>query len=231
MRINGIQKLTLLDFPGKVACTLFCGGCNFRCPFCHNAALVLPEQLDAPLSADEILSFLKKRQGLLDGVCITGGEPLLNNDIGEFIAQIKSLGYAVKLDTNGAFPDKLKSLVSSGNIDYVAMDIKNSEEKYAITCGVEKLDFAPVRESIRFLLTGNIPYEFRTTTVRELHDADSFLGMAKLLSGAENYFIQGFVPSDNMIGSGFSAYTKKELDSFADIVRPYVKNISIRGVD
>lgn len=231
MRINGIQKLTLLDFPGKVACTLFTGGCNFRCPFCHNASLVLPEQLDNPLSRDEILSFLKKRQGILDGVCITGGEPLLNKDIGEFIADIKSLGYAVKLDTNGSFPEMLKSLVKSGNVDYVAMDIKNSEEKYAMTCGLEKVDFSHIKESISFLLSGKVCYEFRTTTVREFHDADSFSGIAKLISGAENYFIQGFVASDNMIGSGFSAYSKKELDTFADIVRPHVKNISIRGVD
>lgn len=231
MRINGIQKLTLLDFPGKVACTLFTGGCNFRCPFCHNAPLVLPELLDAPLPTAEILDFLKKRQGLLDGVCITGGEPLLNNDIGEFIADVKSLGYAVKLDTNGAFPDRLKSLVASGNIYYVAMDIKNSEEKYAQTCGLENFDFSPIRESIDFLLSGTVPYEFRTTTVKELHDADSFSGIAKLISGAENYFIQGFVASDNTIGSGFSAYSKAELDTFADIVRPHVKNISIRGVD
>ena len=231
MRIHGIQKLTLLDYPGKVACTLFAGGCNFRCPFCHNASLVLPEHFDKPLEKDDVLSFLKKRQGLLDGVCLTGGEPLLQPNVNEFLKKVKSLGYFIKLDTNGSFPEKLKETVLSGAIDYVAMDIKNCEAKYAMTCGTDNLDFSKIKESIEFLLSGKIPYEFRTTVVREFHDLSTFREIATLISGAENYFIQGFVSSDNMIGSGYSGYTKEELNSFADIVRPHVKNIPIRGID
>ncbi len=231
MNIHGIQKLTLLDYPGKVACTIFAGGCNFRCPFCHNALLVLPEKMDKPLNENEIFSFLKKRKGLLDGVCLTGGEPLLQNDVIDFLSKVKNMGYAVKLDTNGFFPDKLKEIIFSGMVDYVAMDIKNSEEKYAETVGIKNLDFSKVRESIDFLLFGKIPYEFRTTVVRDFHDSKSFDGISKLIEGAENYFLQGFVLSENMIGNGYSAYTKEELEQFANIVRPFVKNISIRGID
>ncbi len=231
MDIHGIQKLTLLDYPGKVACTLFTGGCNFRCPFCHNASLVIPEQMDSPLSEGEIFSFLEKRKGLLDGVCLTGGEPLLQNDALDFLKKIKSLGYSVKLDTNGYFPDKLKEIISSDVVDYVAMDIKNSEEKYAYTCGVKSFDFSRINESIDFLLSGKVTFEFRTTVVKEFHDEMSFIEIAKLIEGAENYYLQGFVASDNMIGSGFLAYEKKELEHFSDIVRPYVKNVLVRGIE
>lgn len=230
MNIQGIMKLTLLDYPGKVACTIFTGGCNFRCPFCHNASLVLPEQFDEPQDTEEIFSFLQKRRGVLDGVCLTGGEPLLHKDTLHFLAQIKNLGYSVKLDTNGSFPDKLKEIVSAGIIDYVAMDIKNCEEKYAATAGVDNFDFTPVKESIDFLLSGAIPFEFRTTVMREFHDETSFKGIAKLISGAENYFIQNFVHSGNLIGTGFSGFTTEELSSFAEIIRPHVKNVSLRGV-
>lgn len=231
MDIHGIQKLTLLDYPGMVACTIFAGDCNFRCPFCHNASLVLPEQMDSPLAETEILSFLQKRKGLLDGVCLTGGEPLLQKDVHDFLKQIKSMGYSVKLDTNGYFPDKLKEIVLAGTVDYVAMDIKNCEDKYAVTCGVKTLNFSKIKESIDFLLSGKVQYEFRTTVVREFHDETSFSGIAKLISGAENYYLQSFVSSDNMIGSGFSDFEKEELEHFADTVRPHVKNVLIRGVD
>ncbi len=230
MIIHGLQKLTLLDYPGKVACTIFAGGCNFRCPFCHNASLVLPEQMSSPIDEEEIFSFLNKRKGLLDGVCLTGGEPLLYPDSKDFLTKIKKFGYFVKLDTNGSFPDRLKEIVSAGIIDYVAMDIKNSEEKYALTCGVNKMDFANIKSSIDFLLSGKIPYEFRTTVVKEFHDESSFVGISSLINGAENYFLQCYTPSDNMIAGGFSAYSKEELERFADIVRPHVKNISIRGI-
>ncbi|MFA7637099.1 MAG: anaerobic ribonucleoside-triphosphate reductase activating protein [Monoglobales bacterium] len=231
MNIHGIQKLTLLDYPGKVACTIFTGGCNLRCPFCHNSPLVLPEKMiETPLNLKEIFSFLEKRKGLLDGICLTGGEPLLQSDINDFLKKVKSLGYSVKLDTNGFFPDKLKGLAADGVIDYVAMDIKNSEEKYAKTCGVDYVDISSVKESIAFLVSGNIPYEFRTTVVRELHDEDSFHGIAKLISGAENYYLQSYVRSYNVISDVFSDYPPEILETFAQIVRPFVNNVSVRGI-
>lgn len=230
MNIQGILKMTLLDFPGKVACTIFTGGCNFRCPFCHNASLVLPEQFDEPLKMEEIFSFLEKRRGLLDGVCLSGGEPLMQPDTVDFLKKVKDLGYDVKLDTNGFYPDKLKDILSSGIVDYVAMDIKNSEEKYAETCGLNKLNFSYIKESINYLISGNTEYEFRTTTVKGLHDEDSFKGIAQLISGAKNYYIQSYTPSDNMLSNDFSAFSKEKLENFKEIVRPYVKNISLRGI-
>lgn len=230
MNIQGLLKLSLLDYPGIVACTLFTGGCNFRCPFCHNASLVLPEQFTEPISEDHFFSFLNKRKGVIDGVCITGGEPLLQKDIIEFIIKIKNLGYKIKLDTNGSFPSKLKEIVTAGIIDYVAMDIKNCAEKYALTSGVENLDFSRIKESIDFLISGKIPYEFRTTAVREFHDRESFTGISALINGADNYYIQNFVDSGNLIGSGFSGFSTEELSDFLEIVRPCVKNVSLRGV-
>lgn len=230
MNIQGLMKMTLLDYPGKVACTIFTGGCNFRCPFCHNASLVLPEQFNKPLNEDELFTFLEKRRGLLDGVCMTGGEPLMQEGALDFLKKIKSMGYLVKLDTNGFYPDKLKEILSLGVVDYIAMDIKNSEEKYAKTCGLEKINFANIRKSIELLISGTTDYEFRTTTVKGLHDEESFKGIANLISGAKNYFIQSFTPSDNMLSDGFSSFSKEELENFAEIVRPYVENISLRGV-
>ena len=230
MNIQGLLKLTLLDYPGTVACTLFTGGCNFRCPFCHNASLVFPEQFTEPISEEEFFSFLNKRKGILDGVCISGGEPLLQKDIVHFIIKIKELGYKIKLDTNGSFPDKLKELANVNLIDHVAMDIKNSPEKYCLTSGCDKLNFSLIKESINFLLSGKISYEFRTTAVKELHDEKSFIDISELISGAENYFIQNFVDSGNLIKSGYSGFTKEELQSFVEIVRPKVKNVSLRGI-
>ncbi len=230
MMIHGLQKLTLLDFPGKVACTLFTAGCNFRCPFCHNAPLVLPQQFSSPIEPDEILSFLQKRKGVLDGVCLTGGEPLMQKDVAAFLEKVKSMGYNVKLDTNGSFPDRLREILSRGLVDYVAMDIKNSEKKYAKTIGVKDFDFSPVKKSISLLLSGDIPFEFRTTVVKELHDKESFKDIATLIKGAENYYLQCYKDSENMIGSGFSAYSESELLAFAEIVRPHVKNVSLRGI-
>ena len=230
MIIHVLQKLTLLDYPDKVACTVFTAGCNFRCPFCHNASLVLPEQFSAAIDENDIISFLKKRKGVLDAVCITGGEPLLQPDILEFIKKIKNIGYLVKLDTNGSFPDKLKEIVSSGVIDYVAMDIKNSEKNYAKTCGLEKFDFDSIKRSVDFLLSGPTGYEFRTTAVREFHNEQAFRDITTLISGAENYFIQNYIDSGDTVGEKCSGFTEKELSSFVDIVRPYVKNISTRGI-
>ena len=157
MIIQGLQKLTLLDYPGKVACTIFTAGCNFRCPFCHNASLVIDTSANETIPEEEIFRFLTKRQGILDGVCISGGEPLIQDGIEEFIRQIKEMGYDVKLDTNGSFPDKLIRLVEAGLIDYVVMDIKNSQEHYGKTIGIEDYDIRDVHRSVKYLMSGEVP--------------------------------------------------------------------------
>ena len=187
MFIHGLQKMTLLDFPGKVACTVFLGGCDFRCPFCHNSEL-LDGSVPPLMTGEELLAFLKKRQGLLDGVCITGGEPLLRPDLDELLFAIRELGFAIKLDTNGTHPHRLRTLVEAGLVDYVAMDIKNSPERYGETAGVEGLDLAPIRESVSYLLNGTVDYEFRTTVVKQLHNEDSFRGIGPWIAGASGIF-------------------------------------------
>ena len=229
MDIQGLQKMTLLDYPGMVACTVFLGGCDLRCPFCHNSGLVLGP-MPAELDDQELLAFLKKRQGLLDGVCVTGGEPLLRPDLPELLARIKELGYPVKLDTNGSHPERLRSLVQQGLVDYVAMDIKNSPERYGETVGVPALDLTPFQESVAFLLQGSVDYEFRTTVVREFHDSDSFQAIGPWLSGARRYFLQCFVDRDTVLQEGLHPWDADSLRAFADLVRPYVHQVELRGV-
>ncbi len=230
MLINGFQKLTILDYPGKVACIVFTPGCNFRCPFCHNASLVTHIDKETFLQVDEVLDYLKKRQGLLDGVVITGGEPLLQDGIEDFIAEIKSLGYCVKLDTNGSFPEKLISIVGKGLVDYVAMDIKNSKEKYGITAGLEKLDVAKIEESVEFLKSGTCPYEFRTTVVRELHTPQDIESMAMWLKGSKQCFLQSFVDSGDLICSGYSGYNKSEMQNLLNIAKNHFESTELRGI-
>lgn len=229
MNIQGFQKLTLLDYPGKMACTLFTAGCNLRCPFCHNSRLVLNPENESEFSAEEILSFLKKRQGILDGVVITGGEPLLQKDIADFIRQIKELGYSVKLDTNGTFPRKLRELVENGLVDYVAMDIKNSPELYAETIGISGYDISKIKESIAFLLEGRVDYEFRTTVVREFHSVFGMDNIGKLIKGAKRHFLQAFVDSGELIAFGLSGVPKDEMESMQKIMLNYVESCEIRG--
>jgi len=231
MRISGFQKMTLLDYPGKVACTLFTPGCNLRCPFCHNASLVTDIDDIEDYPAEEILEFLKKRQGILDGVAITGGEPLLQKGIEEFMASVRELGFSIKLDTNGFFPERLKKIVGAGLVDRVAVDIKNCREKYALTTGTEGLDLGPLEETVRFLLSGTVEYEFRTTVVRELHEREDIVRIGEWISGAENYFLQNFVDSGHLIGADFSAWDKAELLEMEKLAAPFVKNIGLRGVD
>ena len=222
--------MTLLDFPGKVACTVFTGGCNFRCPFCHNALLVteLPENPD--YTVDEILAFLKKRSGLLDGVAITGGEPLINPDIGDFIRSIRRLGYSVKLDTNGSYPDRLKSLVAEGLIDYVAMDIKNCREKYAETVGLKSLELSRIEESVDFLKSGAVDYEFRTTVVKEFHTVEDIRSAAEWIKGAKRYFLQNFVDSGNLIDSSMSGVDKSVMLEMKRAAADFVPKTEIRGI-
>ena len=229
MKIYGLQKTTLLDFPGKVACTVFLGGCDFRCPFCHNYALA--EGSSAPLMEEEdFFSFLKKRRGLLDGVAVTGGEPCLQRGLPAFLRQIKDLGFAVKLDTNGAHPGLLGEVLSAELADYVAMDLKNSPDKYPLTTGLPFLELAPVRESIALLMKGDTDYEFRTTVVEELHEASDFEAMGRWIAGARRYYLQPFSDRDSVPFGNLHAPSKEQLDTYLDIMSRYVKQCRIRGI-
>ena len=230
MLINGFQKLTILDYPGKVACIVFTPGCNFRCPFCHNASLVTHIDRETYIDVDEVLTYLKKRQGLLDGVVITGGEPLLQDGIEEFIAEIKSLGYAVKLDTNGSFPEKLISIVEKGLVDYVAMDIKNSKEKYGMTVGVENFDITPVEKSVDFLKQGKVDYEFRTTVVKDFHTLEDIQDIVVWLKGAHKYFLQNFVDSGDLITDGLEPVSALLLKEMKEKATEFIPSVEIRGI-
>ena len=229
--VLGLQKLTLLDYPGQTACTLFTGGCNFRCPYCQNRSLVLsPEEVE-PYSWEEVMRFLQKRKGLLDGVCITGGEPLLHPQIDSAIKDIRSLGYRVKLDTNGCDPARLAEILNQGLVDYVAMDVKNAPARYAETVGIPGFNPAPVEESIRLLRKSTVDYEFRTTLVRELHRPEDLDAIAAWLAGAPRYYLQNFVDSGNLIGRGYHGFTAEQLQGFAERVRPFFGAVELRGID
>ncbi len=230
MKIHGLQKMTLLDFPGRVACTVFLGGCDFRCPFCHNFELV--DGTAQPLmDEDALLSFLSRRKGLLDGVAITGGEPCLHRELPALLEKIRAMGFATKLDTNGYHPDLLKEILDRRLADYVAMDIKNSPAKYAATCGLDKVDLDTVRRSISLLKSGQADYEFRTTVVSEFHEAADFEEIGRLISGAKRYFLQRFTDRDSVPFGDLHAPAPEDLRRYADIVRPYVPDTSLRGVD
>ena len=233
MLISGLQKLTLLDYPGTVSCTVFTAGCNFRCPFCHNASLVLPDRLQGdPNGVDTVLDFLRKRQGLLEGVAVTGGEPLLHADMADLLRQIRALGYLIKLDTNGSFPERLISLVEEGLVDRVAMDIKNAPGLYAETAGFPLLDIAPIERSKNFLLEGHVEYEFRTTVVRGLHTTESLVEAAHWIEGAKEYYLQQFKDSGELLDAdGLGAFDNDEMRALADAVRPIIPTVQLRGVD
>ena len=228
MLIQGLQKMTLLDYPGKVACTVFLAGCDLRCPFCHNSELW---DMNAPAVCDdeELIKFLAGRKGLLEGVVFTGGEPLLRKDLPELIARVKELGYPVKLDTNGNHPDRLKDLIDRGLIDYVAMDIKNSLDRYAVTCGLDSMDTGNVEESVRILMSGDLDYEFRTTVVDELHDERSFEDIGRWLAGAKRYYLQPFTDRDTVLYAGFHAPEAGKLEKYREAAARYIKDSFVRG--
>lgn len=231
MRISGLQKMTLLDYPGKVACTVFFGGCNFRCPYCHNADLVFDSGLEPFIAEEEFFTFLSKRKGFLDGVCITGGEPMLQKDLEAFMGRIKEQGFLVKLDTNGSFPDRLEKILDAKLVDYVAMDIKNSKRKYGMTIGIPKYDTTPIEKSVKILKKSTIPYEFRTTLVREYHDLEDIIHMGTWLAGCRSYHLQTFVDSGNLIGKQeLHPFGKEEMEQFANLLKTYTKAIYTRGI-
>ncbi|CVI70501.1 pyrroloquinoline quinone biosynthesis protein PqqE [Clostridiales bacterium CHKCI001] len=228
MNFYGLQKLTLLDYPEKVACTLFTGGCNLRCPFCQNSELVIPNLYPEPLDFNQLLDFLKKRSQILDGICISGGEPLLHEDLSLYLKQFRNLGYTIKLDTNGCFPEHLKKLVNDGLIDYVAMDIKNSKKHYYKTAGVSSINLKAIEESVQFLLQNSIPYEFRTTVVKEFHTESDFISIGEWLRGAHTYYLQNFISSSYVLESNLHGFSKEELERFQTILLPYISNTKIR---
>lgn len=230
MRICGLQKLAMVDFPGKVAATVFTGGCNLRCPFCHNAPLVTRPEEAERIDAAEVLSFLAGRRGLLDGVVLSGGEPLLQEGVEDFLARVRALGYAVKLDTNGCYPQRLQGILAAGLVDYVAMDIKNSLAKYPETVGCPGFDTAPVEESVCLLMGGNVDYEFRTTAVRPFHTLQDIEAIGRWLTGAPRYFLQTFVDSGDLVGEGCGAFSPEEMRELAGKARPWFKTVEIRGI-
>ena len=276
MKIHGLNKLTLLDYPGHMACLIFTGACNYRCPFCHNASLVLNPNSQPAISEEEIFSFLQSRKDILEGVCISGGEPTLQSDLPEFIRKIRAMGFHVKLDTNGSRPGILKSLLDEGLLDYVSMDIKNAPKKYLTTIGIpaetdsasvpgdEGHPFASasgrntsaafsgdcsqsndipgfhnlitdsVRQSAELLMQSGIPYEFRTTVVKELHDEADLLTIGKWLNGASAYYLQSFRDSETLVGAApgqFHAYGPEQMHAFRDLLKPYFETVELRGID
>ena len=232
--ISGLQKMTLLDFPGKVACTVFLHGCNYRCPFCHNSEL-LEGRGEELMTADAFFAFLESRKGLLEGVCVSGGEPTLYKELPAFLKKIKQLGFAVKLDTNGSRPEVLKSLAAQKLVDYVAVDAKNGPEYYAQTVGTERLDMAALEESLRFLIEGNVDYELRTTLVEPLHTEESIAEMGKWLASLvpgkkpKRLFLQSFVDRDTVIFSGLSAPEEATVERYGEILAEFVETVTIRN--
>ncbi len=233
MIIGGLRKLSTLDYPTKLCVTVFTKGCNFRCPFCHNAPLVLKERFDSSenICRNEIFQFLEKRKGLIDALCLTGGEPLINDisEVSDFLLNVKKMGYLVKLDTNGSFPEKLSFLINEKLVDFVAMDIKNSPSKYSETSGVE-IETDNIKKSAEILMKGNVDFEFRTTVVKALHDSESMKEIGKWLEGTEKYYLQSFVPSENTIKQGFEPYDAEALENLRQVVLPFIPNTFLRGV-
>ncbi len=234
MKIAGLQKMTLLDYPGKVACTVFLQGCNFRCPFCHNSDL-LGAGDDAFMTQDALIAFLSKRTGLLDAVCISGGEPTLNRELPELIRAIKALGYSVKLDTNGSRPQVVKGLVDEGLLDYVAMDVKNDRSCYGETIGIADPDLEKIEESIRFLESGAVDHEFRTTVVKELHGEAALQDMGRWIASlsptgrVKRLFLQPFVDRDSVLFSGLNPPDDEEMAKYMECLRPFTEYIAVRG--
>ncbi len=231
MNIQGLQKLTLLDYPGHMACTVFTGGCNFRCPYCHNSGLILNPHASVAMTEEDFFSFLTSRVGKLEGVCVTGGEPTLQPDLPAFLRRIRSLGFQIKLDTNGTKPELLKQLLDEGLVDYVAMDVKNCLARYGETVGIPNFPTASVEESIRLLLASPISYEFRTTVAAELHDEEAMLAIGKLLQGAPHYYLQPYRDSDQvLVPDTLHAPDAATLEHFVELLHPYIGAVKVRGI-
>ena len=229
MVIKGLQKLTLLDFPEKIAATVFTGGCNFRCPFCHNASLVIPEKFADTIPEREITEFLRSRVGRLGGVCISGGEPTLQPDLAAFIRRVRDMGFAVKLDTNGYRPEVLEKLLSEGLLDYVAMDVKSSRAGYSAAVGIPDFDVSRIEQSLALLRASGVPYELRTTVVKGLHTEREIDEMGEWIAGAERVLLQTFTDSGDLIGEGLGGFSETEMRGLLEILRRHVPTAELRG--
>ena len=230
MKFGGLQKLTLLDYPDKVAATVFTVGCNFCCPFCHNFSLVCDLGVGKnQITEEEILDFLQKRRKILEGVCVSGGEPLLQPEIERFLVKIRDMGYKIKLDTNGAFPDRLESLIKNGRVDYVAMDVKNSKDLYEKTAGCA-VDLSAIERSVALLKSGAVDCEFRTTVTATFHTAESIAATAQWLHGAKRWYLQQFVDSGELIDPTVTGVDEATLKRFCEIAREFVPNTLLRGI-
>lgn len=229
MRICGLQKMSMVDYPGKLAATVFTGGCNLRCPFCHNAGLVTHLQDSPRLEMEEILRFLRSRKGLLDAVVLSGGEPLLQNGAADFLAEVRKMGYLVKLDTNGCYPQVMKAILDQGLVDYVAMDIKNCPEKYPATVGIPGFEPVVIMESFLILKESGVNFELRTTVSREYHTPQDIVAIGGWLGKVEHYYLQNFEDSGDVIGEGLHGFTEAEMELLAQQARPWAKNVGIRG--
>lgn len=228
MAIVGFQPATLLDFPGKMACTVFLGGCQFRCPWCHNWELIDGRPLDA-MPVEDLADFLKRRQGLLQGVCFTGGEPLMARELESLIGLARRLGYAVKLDTNGLLTDRLQDLVGRGLVDYVAMDIKNCPDRYAETVGLRQLNMEGIEASVDFLKKGKVAYEFRTTLIDQFHDREAIRAMGEWLVGADRLYLQAFEMSDQVPDRTMAPPSREKIEEFQTILKKYIPLVEVRN--
>lgn len=230
MKVFGIQKLTLLDYPGRIGCTVFSGGCNFRCPFCQNSDLVFLSENSKEVDPYDMMNFLSKRKTVLDGVCISGGEPLLQENLEAFLVLLKQFNYDIKIDTNGSYPEKLKELVDKKLIDYVAMDIKNAPNRYGETIGIENYDIEPIKQSVEYLLSNAVPYEFRTTLVKEFHQEEDMIEIGKWIQGASQYYLQNFEDNEKVIRPGLHALNEETMLSFQTLMNTYVDKCELRGL-
>lgn len=231
MNIYGLNKTTLLDYPGHLAAVIFLGNCNFRCPFCHNKSLVTEVSSCGLIPESDVLDFLEKRKDILEGVCITGGEPTLSKELPFFMEKIKNMGYLIKLDTNGYQPETLKNLCHHGLVDYVAMDIKNSKKKYRETSGLNFLDLSKIEDSIQFLISSTTDYEFRTTLIKELHSKEDLYEIGKWICNCKAYYLQSYKETEGVISPGFTSYSKNELLAFRELLLPLIPSTILRGVD
>lgn len=229
MIVCGFEKFSMVDYDGKIACTVFTGGCNFRCPFCHNAPLVVGDVVKQEINVNTVFDYLTKRKGLVDAVCVTGGEPTLHRDLPEFFAKVRDLGYKTKLDTNGTNPDMLERLLCDGLVDYVAMDIKNSKEKYALTVGKKDVDMTSISKSVDILKNSNIDFEFRTTLIKEFHTLDDMRKIADWIDGAKRYFVQKYNDNDGCISHGYTEVPLADAKEFLTVFENRVGSTGMRG--
>lgn len=229
MKINGYERFSMVDFEGKICCTVFTGGCNMRCPFCHNGALVVGDVKSNQIDDGEVFEYLEKRKGLVDAVSVTGGEATLQPDLADFLRRVRVLGYQIKLDTNGLRPDVLKSLLDEGLVDYVAMDIKNSPQKYAMTTGLKNVDLDKINESMRIIKESGVDHEYRTTIIKEFHTLGDMQSIAEWVQGANNYFMQKYKDSEGCISHGYHEVDKEQAEQFAKLFEGKVARVGLRG--